>query len=146
LARQLDVAVALLASESVGSVRRLLEVTVEYTKARIAFGRPIGSFQALKHALADAAFHVEVSTAAADAAARAVADERTTAGEIASIAKATVGDAGTAVAQVCMQLHGGISFTWEHDLHLYLRRLTSDRVLFGDPDWHRERICTIHEF
>ena len=64
--------------------------------------------------------------------------------EIASIAKAYVGDAGVAVAQACQQIHGGIGFTWEHDLHFYLRRLAVDRVLYGDPSWHRERICRIH--
>ena len=66
------------------------------------------------------------------------------ASEVASIAKAYVGDAGVAVAQACQQTHGGIGFTWEHDLHFYLRRLAVDRVLYGDPSWHRERICRIH--
>ena len=74
----------------------------------------------------------------------AVADGRPTASEIASIAKAYVGDAGTQLAQMCLQAHGGIGFTWEHDLHFYLRRLAADRVLYGDPEWHRERICRIH--
>ena len=125
-------------------VRRLAEITVEYAKARIAFGRPIGSFQALKHILADISFWAEVSTAAATAAADAVADARPTASEIVSIAKAYVGEAGTQLAQQCLQVHGGIGFTWEHDLHFYLRRLAADRVLYGDPEWHRERICRIH--
>ena len=141
---QLDVAVALLLAESVGAMRRLAEITVEYAKARIAFGRPIGSFQALKHILADISFWAEVSTAGAGAAAEAVADDRPTASEIVSIAKAYAGDAGTALAQQCLQVHGGIGFTWEHDLHFYLRRLATDRVLYGDPEWHRERICRIH--
>ena len=61
-----------------------------------------------------------------------------------SIAKAYVGEAGTQLAQQCLQVHGGIGFTWEHDLHFYLRRLAADRVLYGDPEWHRERICRIH--
>jgi alkylation response protein AidB-like acyl-CoA dehydrogenase len=141
---QLDVAIALTLAESVGAMQRLTEITVDYAKARIAFGRPIGSFQALKHILADVSFWTEVSTAGADAAAAAVADARPTASEIVSIAKAYAGDAGTEVAQMCLQLHGGIGFTWEHDLHFYLRRLAADRVLYGDPDWHRERICRIH--
>lgn len=141
---QLDVAVALTVGESIGAMRQLAEITVEYSKARIAFGRPIGSFQALKHILADVSFWAEVSTAAAGAAADAVADARPTASEIASIAKAYTGDAGTELAQQCLQVHGGIGFTWEHDLHFYLRRLAADRVLYGDPDWHRERICRIH--
>jgi alkylation response protein AidB-like acyl-CoA dehydrogenase len=141
---QLDLAVALTVAESIGAMRQLAEITVEYSKARIAFGRPIGSFQALKHILADISFWSEVSTAAAGAAAEAVADARPTASEIASIAKAYVGDAGAQLAQQCLQVHGGIGFTWEHDLHFYLRRLAADRVLYGDPEWHRERICRIH--
>ena len=141
---QLDVAVALTLAESIGAMRQLAEITVDYAKARIAFGRPIGSFQALKHILADISFWAEVSTAAASAASEAVADARPTASEIASIAKAYTGDAGTQLAQQCLQVHGGIGFTWEHDLHFYLRRLATDRVLYGDPEWHRERICCIH--
>jgi alkylation response protein AidB-like acyl-CoA dehydrogenase len=141
---QLDVAVALTLAESVGAMRRLMEITVDYAKARTAFGRPIGSFQALKHLLADASQAVELSTAGAWAAALAVADDRSTASEIVSIAKAYGGDAGVEVALACLQAHGGIGFTWEHDLHFYFRRLTADRVLYGDPDWHRERICRIH--
>jgi alkylation response protein AidB-like acyl-CoA dehydrogenase len=142
--RQLDVAVTLNLAESVGAMRRLVEITVDYAKARTAFGRPIGSFQALKHLLADASHWTELSTAVLDAAAEAVADRRPTASEIASIAKAYAGDAGAMVAQTCLQAHGGIGFTWEHDLHFYLRRLEADRVLYGDPFWHRERICRIH--
>jgi alkylation response protein AidB-like acyl-CoA dehydrogenase len=141
---QLDVAVALTLAESVGAMQRLVEITVDYAKARVAFGRPIGSFQALKHILADVSMWTEISVAGAEAAADAVADARPTASEIASIAKAYAGDAGTQVAQMCFQVHGGIGFTWEHDLHLYLRRLAADRALYGDPDWHRERICRIH--
>jgi alkylation response protein AidB-like acyl-CoA dehydrogenase len=141
---QLDLAVVLTLAESVGAMQHLVEITVDYAKARIAFGRPIGSFQALKHILADVSMWTEISIAGAEAAANAVADGRATASEIASIAKAYAGDAGTQIAQLCFQVHGGIGFTWEHDLHLYLRRLAADRVLYGDPDWHRERICRIH--
>lgn len=144
ICRQIDVAVTLTVAESVGAMHRLLEMTVEYARSRIAFGRPIGSFQALKHLLADASLACEISAAAADAAAEAVADERPTASEIASIAASYAGDAGVEVAQTCLQVHGGIGFTWEHDLHLYLRRLQTDRVLYGDPTWHRERICRLH--
>jgi alkylation response protein AidB-like acyl-CoA dehydrogenase len=142
--RQLDVALALVTAESVGAMTALLELTVQYAKDRIAFGRPIGSFQAVKHLLADSSLSVELAKTAAVAAARAVAEERPSASEIASIAKAFVGDAGVEVGQACFQVHGGIGFTWEHDLHLYLRRLTADRAWFGDPEWHRERICTRH--
>jgi alkylation response protein AidB-like acyl-CoA dehydrogenase len=142
--RQLDVACVLGCAESVGAMDVIFEATVQYAKVRTAFGRPIGSFQALKHLLADASFSVEVSAAGATAAAHAVGDRSPTASEVASIAKAYAGDAGVAVAQACQQTHGGIGFTWEHDLHFYLRRLAVDRVLYGDPSWHRERVCRIH--
>ncbi len=144
LDRLIDVASTLCVAESVGAMSRLIELTVAYAKDRTAFGRPIGSFQALKHLLADTSFLVEVSAGGATAAAHAVGDHAADASEIASIAKAYVGDAGVAVAQACQQMHGGIGFTWEHDLHFYLRRLAVDRVLYGDPSWHRERICRIH--
>jgi alkylation response protein AidB-like acyl-CoA dehydrogenase len=142
---QVDVAVTLTIAETVGTMRRLMEMTLEYAKQRTAFGRPIGSFQALKHLLADVSLWLEVSMAGASAATQAVAGGRSSASEIASIAKAYIGDAGVAVAQACQQAHGGIGFTWEHDLHFYLRRLATDRVLYGDPRWHRERICRIHD-
>ena len=126
-------------------MRRLSEITVDYAKARTAFGRPIGSFQALKHILADASFWPPSSAPRARGRRRRRwPTDRPTASEIASIAKAYAGDAGAQVAQACLQAHGGIGFTWEHDLHFYLRRLAADRVLYGDPEWHRERICRIH--
>jgi alkylation response protein AidB-like acyl-CoA dehydrogenase len=140
----IDVAATLGVAESVGAMSRLLDLTVGYAKDRTAFGRPIGSFQALKHLLADTSFLVEVSAGGATAAAHAVGNGSADASEIASIAKGYVGDAGVAVAQACQQMHGGIGFTWEHDVHFYLRRLAVDRVLYGDPSWHRERICRIH--
>ena len=140
----IDIAATLSVADSVGAMSRLLELTVAYAKDRTAFGRPIGSFQALKHLLADASLAVEVSAAGTTAAAHAFGDRSPAASEIASIAKAYVGDAGISVVQACQQVHGGIGFTWEHDLHFYLRRLAVDRVLYGDPSWHRERICRIH--
>src|SRR5207253_1054098 len=87
---------------------------------------------------------VDVRFSGVELDAEAVLDARPTASEIVSIAKAYAGDAGAMVGQMCLQAHGGIGFTWEHDLHFYLRRLEADRVLYGDPVWHRERICRIH--
>jgi alkylation response protein AidB-like acyl-CoA dehydrogenase len=145
LARLIDVGATLGVAESVGAMTRLLEVTIAYAKSRTAFGRPIGSFQALKHLLADASLLVEVSAAGLTAATQALGDGSAAASEIVSIAKAYAGDAGVSVAQACQQVHGGIGFTWEHDLHFYLRRLAVDRVLYGDPSWHLERICRLHE-
>jgi alkylation response protein AidB-like acyl-CoA dehydrogenase len=142
--RQNDIGAVLTIADSVGAMRHLMEMTVGYAKQRIAFGRPIGSFQALKHLLADASLSTEMSTAALYATRDAVADDRPSASEIVSITKAYAGDAGVDVAQTCLQAHGGIGFTWEHDLHFFLRRLQTNRVLYGDPSWHHERICRIH--
>ncbi|HEY3672184.1 MAG TPA: acyl-CoA dehydrogenase family protein [Acidimicrobiia bacterium] len=142
--RQLDLAAVLTVAESVGAMDHLFELTVEYAKARTAFGRPIGSFQAVKHLLADTSLLLEESKAVAVAAAHALQRERDNSSEIASMAKSFVADAGVELAHNCWQVFGGIGYTWEHDFHLYLRRLTLDAVLYGDAAWHRERICRLH--
>ena len=139
--RQLAVTCVLSAAESVGAMDRDLALAVQYAKDRTAFGRPIGSFQAIKHLLADTSLLLEMSKAVTFAAATAVGSEAEGATEMASIAKAFVGDSGIDLAQSCFQVFGGIGFTWEHDQHLYLRRLTTEAFLFGDPAWHRERLC-----
>jgi alkylation response protein AidB-like acyl-CoA dehydrogenase len=143
--RQLDVAIALTVAEMVGAMDRDFEVALEYAKARTAFGRPIGSFQAVKHLLADTSLALEMSKAMAVAAARAVGRDADDAREVASMAKAFVGDSAIDLAQGCFQVFGGIGYTWEHDQHLYLRRLTTDAALYGDASWHRERICRYFE-
>jgi alkylation response protein AidB-like acyl-CoA dehydrogenase len=137
---QLQLACVLAVAETVGAMQYLFDLTVQYCKDRIAFGRPIGSFQAVKHQLADASLAVEMSQACATGAARAV-QSGSSGAQAASMAKAFVGDAAVEVAHVCWQLFGGISYTWEHDFHLYLRRLTTDASLYGSPTWHRERLC-----
>ena len=142
---QLDVAIALTVAESVGAMDRDFEVVVDYAKARTAFGRPIGSFQAVKHLLADTALSLETSKSMAVAAAHAVEDNGDDASLVASMAKAFVGDSGVDLAQNCLQVLGGIGYTWEHDQHLYLRRLTADASLYGEPAWHRERLCRMFE-
>ena len=142
--RQLRVALVLGLAESVGAMDAELTMAVDYAKARTAFGRPIGSFQAVKHLLADTALLLETSKGVLTAAVRAVQDDLPDAGEVASIAKAFVGDAGIDLAQNCWQVFGGIGYTWDHDHHLYLRRLTADTALYGEPAWHRERICEMH--
>jgi alkylation response protein AidB-like acyl-CoA dehydrogenase len=88
---------------------------------------------------------LEMSLATATEAVQAVQNQAADAAEMASSAKAFVGDAAIDVAQTCFQVFGGIGYTWEHDQHLYLRRLTADAALFGQPGWHRERLCEIHE-
>ena len=142
--RQLHLASILSTSETVGAMDALFEMTRQYAVDRTAFGRPIGSFQALKHQLADLSLCLESSKAVAAAAVRALQESREDAGEIVSMAKSWVGDAGIDVAQGCAQVFAGIGYTWEHDLHLFLRRITMNSLLFGQPQWHRERICRIN--
>jgi alkylation response protein AidB-like acyl-CoA dehydrogenase len=143
--RQLQIALVLAVSESIGAMAQDFATALDYAKLRTAFGRPIGSFQAVKHQLADASMLLEMSLATATAAMKAVRDQAADAAEMASVAKAFVGDASIDVAQTCFQVFGGIGYTWEHDQHLYLRRLTADAARFGQPWWHRERLCGIHE-
>ena len=137
---QLQVACVLTVAETVGTMEQDFELALQYARDRIAFGRPIGSFQAVKHLLADTSLLVEASRTVADAAVRAASD--TDAGpELASVAKAYVGESAVQLGQNCFQVFAGIGFTWEHDQHLYLRRLTMDAALFGDPAWHRRRLA-----
>ncbi len=143
LGQQLALAAVLTAAESVGAMDHELNMTVEYAKDRIAFGRPIGSFQAVKHVLADMSLAVEMAKAVVGAAARSLGDDDGYGEEAASIAKALVGESSIELAQNCFQVFGGIGYTWEHDQHLYLRRLTTDAGLFGDAAWHRERLCQL---
>jgi alkylation response protein AidB-like acyl-CoA dehydrogenase len=138
---QLDVACVLLTAETVGAMDALFELTRRYAIDRTAFGRPIGSFQAVKHQMADMSLALEASKAVATSAVRAVQERWEDAGDVVSMAKAWVADAGVDIVQGCAQVFAGIGFTWEHDLHLYLRRITMNGLLFGQSDWHRERIC-----
>ena len=139
----LAAAATLTAAEAVGAMDHEFEMTVGYAKDRIAFGRPIGSFQAVKHLLADTSLAVEMGKAVVLAAARSLGSNDGYGPEAASIAKAMVGDAAIELAQNCFQVFGGIGYTWEHDQHLYLRRLTTDAGLYGDASWHRERLCQL---
>ena len=142
---QLRVATVLTCADTVGAIDELFTRTVSYAKERIAFGRPIGSFQAIKHILADQALYVETCKAAADAAARSVQSGDPDAAEVTSMAAAYIGDVACDIAQECLQVHGGTGYAWEHDLHLYLRRVRSNAALFGEPSWHRERVYRFHE-
>jgi alkylation response protein AidB-like acyl-CoA dehydrogenase len=141
--RQLQIACVLTVAESLGAMDHDFGTALQYAKERIAFGRPVGSFQAVKHLLADTSLMLEMSQAVALAAAEAVGKSEDDAAEVASMAKAFVGDCGIDLAQNCFQVFGGIGFTWDHDQHLYLRRLTTDAALYGDPAWHRERLCQL---
>ena len=115
-------------AEDVGAASRILDLTVEYSKTRVQFGRPIGSFQALKHRMADLHVLVEAARSASYAAAAGSID--------ASVAKAYCSEAFTTVAGECIQLHGGIAITWEHDAHLYFKRAYASAQMFGSPDQH----------
>ncbi len=143
LDRQLAVAATLVAAECVGAMEAEFALTLQYSKDRIAFGRPIGSFQAIKHVLADTSLALELSKAVTVAAARTLGAEDDYGPSAASMAKALVGEAAVDLAQNCFQVFAGIGYTWEHDQHLYLRRLTTDAALFGDAAWHREHLCQL---
>jgi alkylation response protein AidB-like acyl-CoA dehydrogenase len=143
--RGLHLATVFQAAELVGVGEALFERTVQYAKDRKQFGRPIGSFQALKHRLADMLIELEGARASARYAALAVADDRDDVDEAVAVAGSYVRDA---IAHLCgesLQLHGGIGFTWEHDVHLYLRRAKSEQVLYGEPWRHRDRLCALVE-
>jgi alkylation response protein AidB-like acyl-CoA dehydrogenase len=139
----LDRAATAYAAELLGAAQRMLEATVEYAKVREQFGGPIGSFQAVKHRCADMLVDVEGMRSAVWYAAWAIdadAEDRSLA---ASTAKAWASDAGMRVMNSALQVHGGIGFTWEHDLHLYFKRAHLDSMLFGDAGYHRERIAAL---
>ncbi len=144
LEAQLQLACVLCVAETVGAMDALFDLTRRYAIDRTAFGRPIGSFQAVKHQLADMSLSLESSHAVATAAVRAVQQDRDDAGQIVSMAMSWVADAGVDIVQGCAQIFAGIGFTWEHDLHLFLRRITMNGLLFGQSDWHRERLCQLN--
>jgi alkylation response protein AidB-like acyl-CoA dehydrogenase len=135
----LDVARVALAGEQAGAAKQSLSITVDYAKVRVQFGRPIGSFQAIKHMAADLLLESESAISAARAAARALAEGAPDAGAAISLAAFACADAFTTVAATSIQMHGGIAFTWEHPAHLYLRRARADAQLLGTPAFYRER-------
>ncbi len=134
-----DTALVAIASESAGGAKALLDSTVEYTRMRVQFGRAIGSFQALKHRLADLHTDVELARAAAYQSAQALAANEE-ASVNASLAKSVTSDAYMTAAREAIQLRGGIGFTWEEDTHLWYRRAKSSEVFLGTPAFHRERM------
>ncbi len=138
----LQLAVVALAAEQVGGAQRCLDMSVDYAKLRVQFGRPIGSFQAIKHKCADMLFEVESARSAAYYAAWAAADDSAELPLVASLAKAYCSEAYSHVAAENIQVHGGIGFTWEHDAHLYYRRAKSSEVMLGSPTHHREIAAT----
>ncbi|MCB1413727.1 MAG: acyl-CoA dehydrogenase family protein [Xanthobacteraceae bacterium] len=138
----LDLALVALAGEQAGGARRIFDMTIEYIRTRIQFGRPIGGFQALKHMAADLLIEVESSTSAARHAAEQLAENSNRAEEAVSLAAFACAEAYAKVAATAIQMHGGIAFTWEHPAHLYLRRARAYAQLFGAPALYRERYLT----
>jgi alkylation response protein AidB-like acyl-CoA dehydrogenase len=143
LARVIQRATVALCAEMCGGAQRVLEMTTEYAKIRVAFGKPIGSYQGVKHRAADMLVDVENAKSLTYYAAWAVDENAMEAPLAASMAKAYASDAFRRVAGAGIQLHGGIGFTWEHDLHLYFKRAKSSEFTFGDATWHRERVAQL---
>ena len=138
LSKTMDQAAVALSSEMTGGAQKLLETTADYTKMRVQFGRPIGSFQSIKHRLADLLLDIEQSKTAAYYAAAAAAEDSDQLPAVASLAKAYGSDSYMKAALECTQFHGGIGFTWENDTHLYFKRAKSSEVFLGDPNYHRD--------
>jgi alkylation response protein AidB-like acyl-CoA dehydrogenase len=141
LSKTLDQAAVCLANEMVGGAQKVLEMSVDYAKVRVQFGRPIGSFQAIKHKCADMLLEVESSKSAAYYSAWAAAEDNEELPVVASLAKAYCSDAYFHAAAENIQIHGGIGFTWEHDAHLYFKRAKSSEILLGDATYHRELLA-----
>jgi alkylation response protein AidB-like acyl-CoA dehydrogenase len=141
--RQLQLALLLQCADTNGATGFALDLTVEYAKERIAFGRPIGSYQALKHRLADHRMWLEGSYAITSYAAHRISEGRPDASMAARVAKAHVGKSSTAVLHDCVQIHGGIGMTWDYDLHLFFRRVISNEVLFGTPTHYQRELVDL---
>ncbi len=141
LERVLDLAAVALAAEQVGGAQQVLDMSVEYAKVRVQFGRPIGSFQAIKHKCADMLLEVESAKSAAYYAGWCAAELNDELPSVASLAKAYCSEAYFHATAENIQIHGGIGFTWEHPAHLYFKRAKSSELLFGDPVYHRELLA-----
>ena len=143
--RQLQLVLVMQLAESVGVAETVFDFTLEWAFDRYSFGRPLASYQEIKHRFADMKTWLEASHAIATAAARAVQADAADAAQTVSIAVAYVDEYVPELIQDCVQMHGGIGVTYEHDIHLYLRRATVNRVLHGTPADHRQRITTLQE-
>jgi alkylation response protein AidB-like acyl-CoA dehydrogenase len=141
LSRTLDIAAIAQAAEQLGGAQRALDMAVEYAKVRYQFGRPIGSFQAIKHRCADLLLEVESLRSAVVYAAAAVAEDSAEIPVVAALVKAYASDVYFHVAAENIQIHGGIGFTWEHDAHLYFKRAKASELFLGDANLHRERLA-----
>jgi alkylation response protein AidB-like acyl-CoA dehydrogenase len=138
IVRTLDQAAVALANEMAGGAQTMLDSALSYAKLRVQFGRTIGSFQAIKHKLADMLLEVELAKSAAYYAAQAAAADDPEWPALASLAKAAASETYLHTAAECIQIHGGIGFTWDNDTHLWFKRAKSSEVLLGQPSYHRE--------
>ncbi|WP_123029164.1 acyl-CoA dehydrogenase family protein [Mycolicibacterium stellerae] len=143
ISRQSQIAQILQCAEVVGILDAVLKFTIQWGFDRHSFGRPLGSYQVLKHKYADLKIWFEACRAATNAAVAEVADRSPNAEMAISVAKSYVGEYAPRMLQDCIQLHGGIGVTWEHDLHLYLRRVMLDRSMFGTPEDHNLRVYAL---
>jgi alkylation response protein AidB-like acyl-CoA dehydrogenase len=141
LSRTLDLAAIALAAEQVGGAQRCLDLAAEYAKQRVQFGRPIGSFQAIQHKCSDMLVRVESARSAAYYAGWAAAVGEAEVPLLASLVKAYCSEAYFFCAAEAIQIHGGVGFTWEYDVHLYFKRARACEALLGSPSFHRERIA-----
>ena len=141
LSRVFDLAAVALAAEQVGGAQKVLDMAVEYAKVRVQFGRPIGSFQAIKHKCADMLLEVESARSAAYYAMWCASQLNDELPSVASLAKSYCSEAYFHAAAENIQIHGGIGFTWEHPAHLYFKRAKSSELLYGDPTYHRELLA-----
>src|SRR5690349_10623801 len=139
--KTLDQAAVALSNEMMGGAQKVLEMAVEYAKVRVQFGRPIGSFQAIKHKCADMLLEVESGKSAAYYASWAAAEDNDELPVVAALSKAYCSEAYFHATAENIQIHGGIGFTWEHPAHLYFKRAKSSELLFGDPTYHRELLA-----
>jgi len=136
-------AYACMAAEMIGTARRIFDMTLSYAKERKQFDAPIGSFQAIQHKLADMSLALERATAAVHYAAMTIDGDDPERARACHVAKAAAGEAARRILKDGIQIHGGIGYTWEHDLHLYLRRATADEYLFGTTGWHLDRLADL---
>ncbi|MGW0177897.1 acyl-CoA dehydrogenase family protein [Nocardia sp. NPDC003345] len=141
--RQQELAVAVQCAETTGAVQTGFEMALDWVSDRYSFGRPLASYQALKHRIADLKSWLEAGHAIADSAAAAVDAGSPAAAALTGAAQAFLGHHGPELLQDCVQLHGGIGLTFEHDLHLFLRRATVNRMLYGTPAEHRRRLADL---
>jgi alkylation response protein AidB-like acyl-CoA dehydrogenase len=146
LARVCDGAAIALAADCLGGAERALELAVEYAKVREQFGRPIGSFQAVKHMAAEMVSEIEPARALVWYAAYAFDALPREAPRAAAMAKACLGEVYARTANRSVQIHGGIGFTWEHDLHFWFKRAKWNELAFGDPTYHRDRVAELAKF